>query len=309
MFDIKISKKVDLSSDVILYPGDCLELLPQLSSGMVKLIVTSPPYNLGKPYEKRLDLKIYLDQQKRVIKECVRVLANNGSLCWEVGNYIDKGGEIVPLDILLYPIFKSFGLRLRNRIIWYFGHGLHCSKRFSGRYESILWFTKSNDYIFNLDAVRIPQKYPQKKYFKGPKKGQLSSNPLGKNPTDIWSIPNVKSNHPEKTIHPCQFPIELVERLVLAFTNPGDWVIDPFMGVGSSLIAALLHKRKTIGAEINNSYLKVTEERINQLLKGKLKIRPMGKPIYEPPNGKNLYISLLLEKELINLKQQYEKNI
>ncbi len=308
MLDIRLSKKVDLDSDMILYSGDCLEILPKLSSGMARLIITSPPYNLGKPYEKRLDLEVYLNQQKKVIKECVRVLAANGSLCWEVGNYVEKG-EIVPLDILLYPIFKSFGLKLRNRIIWHFGHGLHCSKRFSGRYESILWFTKKDKYVFNLDAVRVPQKYPQKKYFKGPKKGQLSSNPLGKNPTDVWLIPNVKSNHPEKTIHPCQFPVELVERLVLAFTNPGDWVIDPFMGVGSSLIAAILHKRRAIGAEINDKYAWIAETRVKQLLKGQLKVRPMGKPIYEPLNDESNYFLQFFEKELKEKERIYEKSI
>jgi adenine-specific DNA-methyltransferase len=124
--------------------------------------------------------------------------------------YIDNG-EIIPLDILLYPIFASLGLHLRNRIVWHFGHGLHASKRFSGRYEVILWLTKSNEYTFNLDAVRVPQKYPRKRHFKGPKKGQLSGNPLGKNLSDVWEIPNVKANYVEKTIHPYQFLIELTQ--------------------------------------------------------------------------------------------------
>lgn len=151
----------------------------------------------------------------------MRILKPQGSICWQVGNYVDNG-EIIPLDVILYPIFSRLGLQLRNRIVWHFGHGLHASKRFSGRYEVILWFTKGHDYVFNLDAVRVPQKYPQKKHFKGPKKGELSGNPLGKNPGDIWEIPNVKANHVEKTIHPCQFPVELIERLVLALTNEDD---------------------------------------------------------------------------------------
>lgn len=148
-----------------------------------------------------------------------------------MGNYVDNG-EIIPLDILLYPIFSSFKLKLRNRIVWHFGHGLHASKRFSGRYEVILWFTKTDEYVFNLDNVRVPQKLPNKKHFKGPNKGKLSGHPLGKNPSDVWEIPNVKSNHVEKTIHPCQFPVELIERLVLALTDEGDWVFDPFIGGG-----------------------------------------------------------------------------
>lgn len=281
LVNFKISDYFDKSADIVLFHGDCLKLLKELPSRFVKLVVTSPPYNIGKPYERRLDLDAYLSQQKVVIKECVRILADDGSLCWQVGNYVNNG-EIVPLDIPIYSICSSFGLKLRNRIIWHFGHGLHASRRFSGRYETIMWFTKSDSYIFNLDDVRIPQKYPGKKYYKGSKRGQLSGHPLGKNPTDIWEIPNVKSNHPEKTIHPCQFPVELVQRLVLAFTNEGDWVFDPFIGVGTTAVAAILHKRRAIGADIIKEYIHNAKQRLDLLSKDKLRLRPMGKPIYKP---------------------------
>jgi adenine-specific DNA-methyltransferase len=281
MDNVKIVPEFDPTADFVLYEGDCLDLLPSIPNGFVRLVVTSPPYNLGKPYENRLDLKEYLDQQRRVIQECVRILDERGSICWQVGNYVDNS-EIVPLDIVLYPIFASLGLHLRNRIVWHFGHGLHASKRFSGRYEVILWFTKSDEYIFNLDAVRVPQKYPQKKHFKGPKKGLPSGNPLGKNPSDVWEIPNVKANHVEKTIHPCQFPVELVERLVLSMTNEGDWVLDPFIGVGTTAIAALMHHRKAVGAEIKPEYVQIARERIRQAEAGTLRIRPMERAVYDP---------------------------
>jgi adenine-specific DNA-methyltransferase len=145
-----------------------------------------------------------------------------------------------------------------------------------------MWFTKSADYTFNLDAVRVPQKYPQKKHFKGPRRGELSGNPLGKNPGDIWDIPNVKSNHVEKTDHPCQFPVELIERLVLSMTEPGDWVLDPFLGTGTTAIAALIHNRKAIGAEILPKYIEIARDRVQLAEKGKLRIRPMGRPVYDP---------------------------
>ncbi len=280
--ELKWSDDFDPSADVVLYTGDTLDLLSQIPDNTVQLVVTSPPYNIGKEYERRMPIDEYLKQQEKVIREAVRITKPSGSICWQVGNYIENG-EITPLDIILYPIFHKMGLKLRNRIVWHFGHGLHARKRFSGRYEVILWFTKSDEYVFNLDAVRVPQKYPNKKYFKGPKKGQLSGNPLGKNPSDVWEIPNVKANHPEKTIHPAQFPVELVERLVLALTDPGDWVVDPFMGVGSSLIAALLHSRKAAGAEIVEEYVRIARERIALLMRGELKLRPMGRPIYQPP--------------------------
>lgn len=242
---------------------------------------SSLPYNLGKVYEQQVQLRQYIEWQREVICECVRTLRDDGSICWQVGNYVENG-EIVPLDIVLYPIFESLGLRLRNRIVWHFGHGLHAQRRFSGRYEVILWFTKSDDYTFNLDAVRVPQKYPDKRYFKGPKRGELSGNPRGKNPSDIWEIPNVKSNHVEKTVHPCQFPVELIERLVLSLTDEGDWVIDPFMGVGTTAIAALMHGRKAIGAELCQEDCDIALDRIRAAEAGELRVRPMDREVYDP---------------------------
>jgi adenine-specific DNA-methyltransferase len=260
---------------------DNVSFMRTLDNESMNLIVTSPPYNLGKEYESKQSLEAYIDNQRETIAEAVRLLSPNGSLCWQVGNYVD-GSEVYPLDILLYPLFKAHELKLRNRIVWRFGHGLHCQNRFSGRHETILWFTKSDDYVFNLDEVRIPSKYPNKKHFKGPNKGQLSGNPLGKNPADVWDIPNVKANHVEKLDHPCQFPVGLVERLVLALTNPGDSVLDPYLGVGSSAIAALKHKRKAYGCDVLPEYIEIAWERIRQLQAGKLRIRPMNKPVYEP---------------------------
>ena len=277
---MKITSNYSKDSDVTLYHGDTVELLKNIPDKEAMLIVTSPPYNIGKEYEKVSSLENYLKQQEEVIKECVRVLNEKGSICWQVGNHIN--GEVYPLDILLYPIFKKYGLHLRNRIIWTFGHGLHASKRFSGRHETILWFTKNEDYHFNLDPIRVPQKYPQKKHYKGNKKGQLSGNPLGKNPSDVWEIPNVKSNHPEKTEHPCQFPIELVERLLLSMTKEKDLVIDPFMGVGSTAIASVRNNRRSAGADTMKKYLDIAKDRLRTLEKGELVIREIGTPIYDP---------------------------
>lgn len=271
----------------VIHPGSCLDLLAQIPDKSIQLVVTSPPYNIGKAYEKRLDLEVYVEQQAQVIAECMRVLSDTGSLCWQVGNYVDDGA-IVPLDTLLYPIFRDLGLVLRNRIVWHFEHGLHCTRRFSGRYETINWFTRNTkNYHFNLDPVRVPQKYPGKKHFKGPKAGQYSCNPLGKNPGDVWDIPNVKSNHVEKTEHPCQFPVELVERLVLSMTQPGDWVLDPFLGVGTTIVAAVRHGRRGAGAEVLPRYVELARERVAAALAGCLRVRPMGKPKYDPRSAGN----------------------
>ena len=270
----------DEKQTIVLRCGDTYEFLRDIPKNTFKLIISSPPYNLGKEYEKRLKLEHYLEEQKAVIRECVRVLKPTGSICWQVGNYVEEG-FIVPLDSVLYPLFASLGLKMRNRIIWHFEHGLHCSRRFSGRYETICWFTKTADYVFNLDTVRVPQKYPGKRYFKGPKAGQYSCNPLGKNPGDLWLIPNVKCNHVEKTDHPCQFPVELVERLVLSMTNLGDWVFDPFGGVGTTIIAAIRHKRRGAATEIVPKYVRLASQRIRLAVNGDLKVRPMGRPVYD----------------------------
>ncbi|NHM07979.1 site-specific DNA-methyltransferase [Flavobacterium sp. CYK-4] len=282
--------------------GDSLSVLKKVEDGKFDLILTSPPYNIGKSYETKTSIEKYLETQEEIITELVRTLSDQGSICWQVGNYVDKG-EIFPLDIYYYQIFKKLGLKLRNRIIWYFGHGLHASNRFSGRYETILWFSKTDKYIFNLDAVRVPSKYPGKLHFKGPKKGLPSGNPLGKNPSDIWEIiqqdwetcmwdiPNVKSNHPEKTDHPCQFPVELVERCVLALTNEKSWVLDPFSGVGSTVLGAIKNNRNAMGIEKEEEYCKIAKERIQSFNDGKLKFRPINKPIHKPkPNDKIVQI-------------------
>lgn len=281
------------NAEIVLNTGDTYEFLKTIPENTVKLIITSPPYNIGKQYEKKVALEKYLEEQEKVIVELVRVMHENGSICWEVGNYVENG-EVFPLDIYFYDIFKRAGLKMRNRIIWHFGHGLHASKRFSGRYETINWFTKTDNYTFNLDPVRVPSKYPGKRNYKGDKKGEPSCNPLGKNPSDIWEavcndwekemwdIPNVKSNHPEKTIHPCQFPIELVERCVLALTDKNDIVLDPYCGVASSLLAGLKHERRVMGCDKEAEYIEIGKERIGAFYRGELKTRPLGKPVYVP---------------------------
>ena len=283
-----IAERFKATARAVVHEGDCREMLRGMPSGVIQLVVTSPPYNLGKEYENRLHLDDYIEEQREVITDCVRVLAYGGSICWQVGNFVDNGA-IIPIDSLLYPIFAGLGLKMRNRIVWHFEHGLHCSRRLSGRYETIMWFTKGDDYFFDVDPIRVPQKYPGKKYFKGPKAGQYSCNPLGKNPGDVWTIPNVKSNHVEKTGHPCQFPVELIERLVLSLTQEGDWVLDPFLGTGTSVIAAVRHQRRGVGAEVLKKYVEIAKSRIGLAAHDDLPVRPMNRPVFDPIDaGKNL---------------------
>lgn len=298
-------------AEIVLYGGDVNEFLGTIPDNSVALVVTSPPYNLGKNYESRLTLEKYLEAQTQVIVQLQRVLKETGSLCWQVGNFVEKG-EVYPLDIFYYPIFKNLHLQLRNRIVWHFGHGLHSSKRFSGRYETLLWFTKTDNYTFNLDAVRVPSKYPGKRHYRGPHKGEPSGNPLGKNPSDfwpiicqdweegVWEIPNVKSNHPEKTLHSCQYPIELVERCVLALTQEEEWVLDPYAGVGSSLIAAIKHNRRAMGSEKESAYVEIAYERLHAYFNGTLRYRPIDRPVHQPTGREK--IAQIPEEWKINSK-------
>ncbi len=265
-----------------LWHGDAGLFLDQLPSRpLFDFVVTSPPYNIGKEYESRTSHATYLDWQRSIIEKIVVRLKYTGSICWQVGNFV-KDGEIVPLDVDFIPIFRQLGLKLRNRIVWHFGHGLHAKRRFSGRYEVVLWFTRSDTYSFNLDAVRIPAKYPGKTYHKGPKRGQLSGNPLGKNPDDIWEIPNVKAGHIEKTEHPCQFPVGLITRLILALTKEDDVVFDPFAGVASAGVAALLVGRRFWGAELVSQYVLEGRRRLLDSIRGTARIRPHDKPVQDP---------------------------
>ena len=167
--------------------------------------------------------------------------------------------------------------------MWHFGHGLHERYRFTGRHEAILWFTQdTTEYTFNLDAVRVPQKYPGKRAYRGPNKGRPSGNPRGKNPSDVWDMPNVKANHIEKTGHPCQFPIGLVQRLILALTNEGDLVVDPYLGVGTTAAASVLCGRRTAGSDTEARYIQVAQKRVRDAANGSLRYRPMNKPVYQP---------------------------
>lgn len=312
-----MSKKNVLPSNCSLLLGDCEKILDTIENKSIQLIVSSPPYNIGKEYEtdSRMSLEEYLAWLDPIIGKICDKLSDTGSVCWQVGSYVNKG-QVFPLDYHFFPMFEKRGLQLRNRIIWRYNFGLHASKRLSGRYETLLWLTKSADYKFNLDPIRVPQLYPGKRHSaqKGEKAGKPSGNPLGKNPSDywefsgedafindpIWDIPNVKSNHPERTPHPCQFPVELAERCVLAFSSKDDAVLDPFMGVGTSVIAAVKHERNGIGIEKDAKYLSLAEDRISAFIDGELPIRRSGQKTRRPkPTEKVAMIPDAWKTELI----------
>lgn len=306
---MRIYKNFRKGNRVSLHNGDCMNLLANLPDECVDLVVTSPPYCIGKEYEDpHNDIESFRQQHETLFDELYRVVKPGGSICWQIGYHVsDKC--VIPLDFVVYDIFtsmskgKDYPFVLRNRIIWTFGHGLNSTKRFSGRHETILWFTKGNQEQFNLDEVRVPQKYPGKKSYKGPNKGKLSGNPLGKNPSDVWDIPdessdvwdipNVKARHVEKTDHPCQFPVAIPRRLIRALTLPGALVLDPFMGSGTTGVAAILEKRRFAGAEIVKEYYDISVERLKDAAEGNARVRE-DKPVIEP--NKNAAVAKLPEE-------------
>jgi adenine-specific DNA-methyltransferase len=266
-----------------IFAGDSFELLEGAPEASMDLIITSPPYCMGKAYETAdKDVDAFVKNHEKILPLVVRSLKTGGSMCWQVGYHVYKG-LCTPLDYLVLKEMERFpSMRLRNRIAWTFGHGMHATTRFSGRHETVLWFTKGDDYHFDLDAIRVAQKYPGKLAWRGPKKGQPSGNPNGKNPSDVWELPNVNANHVEKTDHPCQFPIGLAQRLIRALTVPGDLVFDPFCGVGSSGAAALIEGRAFLGAEISPEYVSLASERLRLASTGELNFRPAERAIHLP---------------------------
>jgi adenine-specific DNA-methyltransferase len=266
----------------VLIRGDSLKFLPNLPDESVDFIFSSPPYCIGKSYETTKSADSFVETHASVIPQLIRLLKPGGSLCWQVGYHVRRG-VLVPLDFLVHAeVAKSGQMNLRNRVVWTFNHGLHASRRFSGRHETILWYSKGDSKNFALDSIRVPQLYPGKRHYKGPNKGELSGNPLGKNPGDVWDVPNVKGKHVEKTIHPCQFPVALPQRFIRAICPKSGVVLDPFMGVGTTGVAAALEGKRFVGIEIDSDYASIASHRIAAARIGKLDVRPLDRPVTAP---------------------------
>lgn len=279
---MKVYRRYAPGRDVVLYRGDCMRLLEKLPSDSVDLTLTSPPYCMGKEYDSCRDVDSFVSNHQKVLPRIINVTKPGGSICWQIGYHV-KNNTVTPLDFLVHEIMRDHPeMVLRNRIIWSFGHGAHLNHRFSGRHEVILWYTKGDSHHFDLDSVRVPQKYPGKRHYKGPSKGEYSGNPLGKNPSDVWDIPHVKANHVEKTEHPCQFPVALAHRLVRALSPVGGTVFDPYTGSGTTGVASILEGRSFIGAELDQDYCEISEKRLKMTSNGTLRFRSAEKPIYVP---------------------------
>ena len=253
---------------VAIYNRDCLEGMKDIPEGLINTTITSPPYNIGKEYEDRIKLDDYLSWCESWIKQIHRVTSNDGTFWLNIG-YLEVEGKglAVPIPYLLWDRTPFYFLQ---EVVWNYAAGVACRKRFSPRNEKLLWYVKdSKNYTFNLDDVRDPDvKYPNQM-----KNGKLRCNPLGKNPSDVWQITKVTSGKNrasvERTPHPAQFPVMLVERMLKASSNPGDVILDPFMGSGSTAECALRNGRYVIGFELEPKYIGYAGQRITNYLSEK----------------------------------------
>jgi adenine-specific DNA-methyltransferase len=253
------------NSGCLIYNYDCLPAMRKLPDKLINLTVTSPPYNIGKEYEEPMLLKDFLEWCKDWIAEIYRITTSNGAFWLNLGyTQIHSRAKAIPLPYLLW---KESPFYLIQEIVWNYGAGVAGKSFFSPRNEKFLWYVKNEAiYTFNLDAVRDPNvKYPNQK-----KNGKIKVNPLGKNPTDVWQFPKVTSGRnrasKERTPHPAQFPISVVERIILASSNMGEIVFDPFMGSGTTAVTALNLQRPVIGFEIKEEYCEIAAKRIEQYI-------------------------------------------
>jgi len=251
------------SNGVAIYNRDCIDGMNAIAPGMIDLTVTSPPYNIGKEYESSLALRDYINWSADWIKSVHRVTRPDGSFWLNLG-YISMEGRAraIPLPYLLWERIPFY---LMQEIVWHYGAGVAARQAFSPRNEKFLWYVKSPEaYSFNLDQIRDPDvKYPNQK-----KNGRLKCNPLGKNPSDVWIIPKVTSganrSSKERTAHPAQFPVAVIERIILASSEPGDVILDPFMGSGTTALVASKLGRRVIGFELSSRYMEVVIGRLEE---------------------------------------------
>ena len=245
----------------ILFNTDCLSAMRELPPDLVALTITSPPYNIGKLYEKVMPIGDYLRWSEEWIGQVFRLTADNGAFWLNVGYVpLENRAKALPLAYLLWDKIPFY---LIQEVVWNYGAGVAARHSLSPRNEKLLWYVKDQEnYTFNLDEIRDPDvKYPNQK-----KNGKLRCNTLGKNPSDVWQIAKVTSGQnrssKERAPHPAQFPLDLIDRVMKGFSNPGDVVLDPFMGSGTTAESAIRNGRYAIGFEINKEYCEYSAERL-----------------------------------------------
>lgn len=230
-----------------LFCGDAIEIMRTLPDASIDLIIADPPYNLGKNYGNNLDLRAWHEYEiftRGWLTEITRLLKPTGSL------YVFMGVSFISK---LYLMLESdFCMLFNGWITWHYTQGMGRKTGFSPRHEDILFFTKSREYTFNLDDIRIPQKYYRER-----------NNMLGANPGDVWQFSHVHYCSTEREQHPTQKPEALIERIIKASSNQGDLVLDPFVGSGTTCKMAKMLQRNWLGIDINPDYIEMSKRRLD----------------------------------------------
>ena len=256
------------NGSVLIYNMDCLEGLKMLKDAGVKIdaTITSPPYNIGKDYEKVMPVNSFVEWLVQISNNIFDITKADGSYLLNVGYLeVPEKGRAVPITYLVWDKIKFY---LNQEIIWNYGAGVAAKHYLSPRNEKILWYLKDKEnYTFNLDDIRDPDvKYPNQK-----KNGKLRCNTLGKNPSDVWQIAKVTSganrSSDERTNHPAQFPVDLITRMVMGFSNQGDIILDPFMGSGTTAEVCMSNNRLSFGFEIREDYCQTIVNRLENRIK------------------------------------------
>lgn len=235
-----------IGNEITIINDDAIKALKELPDSSIDLVVTDPPYNLNKDYgdtKDYLSFDEYLKFSYDWLSECKRVLKENGTI------YIFMGMQYISY---IYKILeKDLGLKFNSWITWYYTQGIGKTKGFSPRHDDILMFTKNEKYVFNLDSIRVPQKYYRS-----------INNMRGSNPGNVWEFSHVHYCSQNRKEHPTQKPEALYERMILASSNENDFVLDPFFGSGTCLRVCQQLKRNCIGIEINKEYCELAKKRL-----------------------------------------------
>lgn len=242
-----------MDKELIAICGDAIEELKKIPDKSINLIVTDPPYNLNKDYgnnQDKLEFEEYLEFSRAWLKEAKRVLTDDGTL------YVFMGMRYISY---IYTILEQeLGMTFNSWITWFYTQGIGKTKGFSPRHDDILMFTKhSKKFVFNLDLIRVPQKYYRS-----------VNNMRGANPGNVWEFSHMHYCNKNRKKHPTQKPEGLYERMILASSNEGDTILDPFVGSGTLLRVCQQTGRKGIGIDINPDYIEMTKERLQEPFNG-----------------------------------------
>ena len=246
----------------MLHHGDCLEYLKSLENESIDLVLTDPPYYIGYDGGKGWDSQWkteqeYLDWCDEWTRECVRVLKPNRMLV--------VFGTLKTDTFIRYKLNTNAieGLSTQNELVWSYNWGGRSKNNFARKHEYAWCWSKGDKFLFNADDVRVERKLKV-----NPRTGEAFGK--GTIPTCVWEKNNHTTSKEYVNWHPTQKPFMILERIIQAYTNEGDTVLDIFSGSGSTMIAAENVNRKFMGSEVDEEYYKRSLERQQQL-------NPLGK--------------------------------